>query len=462
MSSWQARPAWQLPVQWPAGATASDRGRVARERLLKAAILFAMLALTVLDRFGLKLTERAAIPVGMMAMYALVAVMLLWGAAQLNFRAAVAYLAIVSVATISALSSVQYTPLPFISKGSFLFLIVLYAPFCFSLRQGAVAPELWRWTLSLFIAFAVFLGVAGIVQYLAQFVFKAEWLFDFTPLIPERLQAGGGWATEYEISASAGEAAWSKSNGFFMREPSIFSVVIAFGLLCELSLDKRKWVMTILAAALLASHAASGLVCLAAGLFFPLERSRLARAVAFALLAAGVVFLLKDTQNVRIYLNRADEPFMANTSAYCRFVAPAIDTARQISSHPWTSLMGNGPGTIARMAEGCGAHGGGLGPLPLQTTYAKVLFEYGLAGALAFGVLIIGALNRSSAPLRIRVGVGVAWVMLGANLLDGLYLLFIYIVSAMWPQDTARMLRDTAPSISPGLKSRHGYTRHSG
>ncbi|HET9404066.1 MAG TPA: hypothetical protein VFO57_05760, partial [Burkholderiales bacterium] len=153
MSSWQARPAWQLPVQWPDGAARSDTRAAVRERVLKVAIVFAMLALTVLDRFGLRLTEKASIPVGMMAMYALVAVMLLGGAAQLNFRATVAYLAIVSVATISFLLNVPDTPLAFISKMSLLFLVALYAPFCFSLRQGAVAPELWRWTLSLFIAF---------------------------------------------------------------------------------------------------------------------------------------------------------------------------------------------------------------------------------------------------------------------------------------------------------------------
>jgi hypothetical protein len=443
MSSWQARPAWQLPVQWPDGAARSDARAVVRERLLKVAIVFAMLALTVLDRFGLRLTEKASISVGMMAMYALVAVMLLGGAAQLNFRATVAYLAIVSVATISFLLNVAYTPLPFVSTMSLLLLVVLYAPFCFSLRQGMVAPELWRWTVTLFIAFAVFLGLAGIVQYFAQFVFKAEWLFDFTPLIPWSLRRPDGWGTEYQIYSSSGEVAWTKSNGFFMREPSIFSVIIAFGLLCELSLDRRRWVMTILAAGLMVSHAASGLVCLAAGLVFPLRCAKLARAVAFALLAASVVFLFRDTQNVRVYLNRVDEPFRTNTSAYCRFVAPTIDTARHIDSRPWTSLIGNGPGSIRRMAEGCADTG---------VTYAKALFEFGLAGTLAFGVLIIGALNRSSAPLRIRVGAGVAWVLLGGNLLDALYLLFIYVVSAMWPEGTVRALRDPAPHSSPGPK----------
>jgi hypothetical protein len=460
MSSWQARPAWQLPVQWPEGATHRDRGRVVREWLLKAGMLLAMLGLTVLDRFGLRVTENSGAPAGLIVMCALVAAMLLGGAAQLNFRAAFSYLALVSVATISVLLNAADMPAPFISKGSLLYLIVLYVPFCFSLRQGAVAPELWRWTVSLFIAFAVFLGVAGIVQYFVQFVFRPEWLFDFTPLVPKRLQAGGEWNTEYQIYSnfSTREVAWMKSNGFFMREPSIFSVVMAFGLLCELSLDRRKWVMTILAAGLMVSHAASGLLCLAAGLVFFLGRSNLARACAFAVLAAGVVFLFRDTQNVRIYLDRVDELATTNSSAYCRFVAPTLDVVRNIDRAPWTSVVGNGPGSLARMVGKFSA----AGACSTQTTFAKVLFEYGLAGTLAVGVLIIGALNQSSAPLPIRVGVGVAWVMLGANLLDGLYLLFIYVVSAMWPEGTARALRDTAPSISPGLKSRHGYTGHSG
>jgi hypothetical protein len=460
MSSWQARPAWQLPVQWPDRTTASQRGGVVRERLLKAGIVFAMLGLTVLDRFGLRVTENSGAPVGLFMMYALVAAVLLGGAAQLDFRAAFSYLALVGVATISVLLNATSMPEPFISKGSLLFLILLYAPFCFSLRQGAVAPELWRWTVRLFIAFAVFLSVAGIVQYFVQFVFKPEWLFDFTPLIPERLQAGGDYNTEYEIYSnfSTGEIAWSKSNGFFMREPSFFSVVMAFGLLCELGLDRRRWVMTILAAGLVASHAASGVVCLAAGLFFFLGRSNLARAGAFAVLAAGVVFLFRDTENVQLYLNRVDELGSTRSSAYCRFVAPTVDVVQHIDRAPWTSLVGNGPGSLARMVGKYTA----AGDCSQQTTFAKALFEYGLAGTLAVGALIIGALNRSSAPLGIRVGVGVAWAMLGANLLDGLYLLFIYVVSAMWPEGTARALRDTAPSISPGLKGGHGIAGHSG
>jgi hypothetical protein len=390
----------------------------------------------------LRLTENASVPAGLMMMYVLAAAVLLGGVWQISLRATSWYLVIVGVAVVSVLLNVPHMPPSFISKMSLLFLVVLYAPLCVSLRQGAVAPELWRWTVSVFIGFAVFLGLAGVVQYFAQFVFSAEWLFDFTPLIPERLRGTAGFNTEYGIQSSTGELAWVKSNGFFMREPSLFSMVIAFGLLCEL--------MAVLGAGLIVSHAASGLLCLAAGLVFPLGRSNFARAAAFALLAAGVVFFLRDTQNVQVYLNRTHELATTNTSAYCRFVAPTVDVLRQIDSHPWTSLVGHGPGSMARMAEGCAQQ---------PNTYAKALFEYGLVGTLAFGALMIGALNRSSAPLRIRVAAGVGWVLLG-GLLDALCLLFIYVVSAMWPEGTARRQRDTAHSVSPRRRSRYGYAGH--
>jgi hypothetical protein len=422
-------------VQWPEAVYASDASSAFRERLIKAAIVFAMLALTVFDRFGLRVTAASSIPVGMMAMYVVGAAIILAGPAHLNRRAGLAYLAIVTVAALSFVLNAAFSPPPFTSKMSFLLLILLYAPLFVALRRGAVAPELWRWTVNVFVGFCLFLAAAGITQYFAQFVFHPEWLFDFTPLIPERLQASAGWIEKYVVYSPAGEAQWVKSNGFFMREPSIFSVVMALGLLCELSLNRRRWVMAIIAVGLVLSHAASGLVCLAAGLLFPLGRGTLARVIALTVLAAGVVLLLGDTLNVQHFINRADEFTVANSSAYCRFVYPSIATLQQMDSNAWAALLGHGPGSMERMGATCFRH---------QPTFAKALFEYGLLGSLAFAVLILDALNRSSAPVRIRVAMGVAWLGLGGNLLDPSYLLFIYIVSAIWPQDTARTL-----AISP-------------
>lgn len=429
MSLLQARPAWQLPVQWPdAAAAAVDAGAVVRERLLKAGILFALLALTVLDRFGFRVTENTSVSVGMMAMYALAAAMVLGGAAELHARAALAYVALVGVALLSLLVNAAFTPLPYLSNLSLLLLIALYAPLCVSLRPGAVSPDLWRRTVRLFIGFALFVGLAGIAQYFLQFVFRPAWLFDYTPLIPERLQATRGWNTAYTVSDSPG--AWTKANGFFLREPSIFSVLMAFGLLCELSLARRKWVMAIFGLGLVLSYSASGLVCLAVALLFPLGRGTLMRILSFAFLGTALFLLLGDALNLSYMLNRSDEILVKNSSAYCRLVAPAADAVRLLHTDPWTSLLGHGPGSMVRLRAGCTGDA--------QTTFAKLTIEYGLLGMGALGALMLFALNRASAPVRIRVAAGVTWFMLGGNLLDSLYLLFIYLVSAMWPEDAAR------------------------
>jgi hypothetical protein len=428
MSLLDARPAWQIPVQWPDGASASTAGRVVRERLLKGGILFAMLALTVLDHFGLQVIGRSSIPVSMMAMYALAAAIVVAGAAELNARGALAYLAVVCVAALSVMVNAAFAPPPFLSKLSFLFLITIYAPLCVSLRQGAVRPELWRWTLRLYVGFALFVAAAGIAQYAIQFVFRPPWLFDYARLIPEALRHTG-FNTEIVVQTATSASKWAKSNGFFMREPSIFSIVMAFGLLCELSMARRKWVMAVFGLGLVVSYSGSGLVCLAVALLFPLGRRTVARVLACAVLAAALFFLFADALNLSYTLNRSDEFFTKNTSGYCRFIAPTAEVLQMINSDPWTSVLGHGPGSMSRMSTECSG---------TTTTYAKALFEYGLAGTAAIGVMMLGALNRSSAPVQIRVAAGVTWLLLGGNLLDSMFLLFIYVISAVWPEGTAR------------------------
>jgi hypothetical protein len=432
MSSLDARSAWQVPVQWPQAAGASTASPAADRRVLKAAIVVALLALTVLDRFGLRVAGDTSIPVSMLAMYALAAAMVLGGAAELNLRAAGAYLAVLAVATLSFTVNTAFSPPPYVSKMSLLFLIAIYAPLCLSLRAEAGSPERWRRTVELYVAFAVAVGLAGIAQYFVQFVFRPAWLFDYTELIPERLRATSGWNTSYTVSVNS-PAAWTKSNGFFMREPSIFSIVMAFGLICEWSLARRRWVMGVLALGLVLSYSGSGLLCLAVAMLFPLGRGTLARLAAFALLGAAIFLLFGETLNLSYMVDRyrSDELFVKNTSAYCRFVAPAADAVRLLNSDPWTSLLGHGPGSMIRIGAGCADN-------YAQTTFAKLIIEYGLLGALAFGALVVGALNRSGAPLRMRVAAGVTWLLLGGNLLDSMYLLFVYLISAMWPQGAAR------------------------
>jgi hypothetical protein len=162
-------------------------------------------------------------------------------------------------------------------------------------------------------------------------------------------------------------------------------------------------------------------------------RGTVVRVLAFAVLATATFFLVGDALNLSYTLNRIGEFASERSSAYCRFVYPGAVVVQQLDSSPWTSLLGHGPGTMERMRATC-ADGA-------QTTYAKVLFEYGLLGALAFGALILTALNRSATPIRIRVALGVTWLVLGGNLLASEVLLVIYILAAMWPEGMGRAVK---------------------
>ena len=293
------------------------------------------------------------------------------------------------------------------------------------------AAALWRWLVQAYIGFALCLAVVGIAQFFAQFVVRPVWLFDYTPFIPAPIRGSGVWNTVNP----AGD--WIKSNGFFLREPSIFSVAMAFALICELAVDRRRWVAGLLATALVLTYSGSGLLLLALAMLFPLGRRSLPRIVACAAAAAAVYFLFGEALNLGYTVERVNEVNSGRTSAYCRFVYPNVLILQNLDASAWASLLGNGPGTMPKLDAFC-ADG-------VETTYAKAIFEYGLAGALAFAVLIIGALNRSAAPVRIRVALGVMWLLLGGNLLTSEFLLLIFLLSAMWPKGSAANHRGSSP-----------------
>ena len=423
MSAAAVRPVW-LPIHWPTHAP-----RPNGEPLLQAAILFVLLSLTVLDRFGLRVLPDWSLPPPILAMYVLAATMLLTGAAALNRRSALGFVAVVASAGLSFLVNTWFEPRPHQSITSWLLVILSYAPFVLTLA-GDTDPRLWRWTLRMFIGFTLLVAIAGIAQFAAQFVLRPIWLFDYTSFIPEPIRTAQGWRTVHPVADWVqSDGYWMKSNGFFLREPSIFSLAMALGMVCELALGARRWVLALLAAALVLSYSGSGVLCLAVAMAFPLGRRTLVRVIGLALLAALLLVLFGDALNLSYTLHRAAEFGSENSSAYCRFVHPWLSVLQQLDTNWWSALLGHGPGSMTRAGASCAdLH---------EPTYGKLLFEYGLAGAVAFGVFVVQALNRARAPLRLRVALGVSWLFLGGHLVNSELLPTIFLLSAMWPAGAA-------------------------
>lgn len=424
VSAFGTPPAWQTPLQWPVAVDAQAPDRIAFGAL-KTAVVGSLLALTVLDRFGLRILpgEIYSAHPALLALYGLFVIMLITGAAELNVRGALCYAAVAIAGGLSFLVNANFGDPQYVSLPSWLLLMVVYAPFVVSLRYGPISASLWPWVTNMYMAFALLVALAGIAQFAAQFVFRPAWLFDYTLMIPAPIRGFEFWKTVHPVGD------WFKSNGFFLREPSFLSLQMGFALLCELSLNRRRWVMAVLALGLVLSYSGSGLLVLAVGLLFPLGRKSLLQLTGAAVLAAFVFYVFGDVLNLSYTVDRLDEFESNKSSAYCRFIEPALVTYEDIDTSEWAVFLGHGPGTLAKMHGTC------------ETTFAKAPFEYGLLGTFGLIALVFTALGRASVPVRIRAGLALQWATQPV-LLGGDWVLLAYLLCAMWPEGSASLRRE--------------------
>ena len=93
-----------------------------------------------------------------------------------------------------------------------------------------------------------------------------------------------------------------------------------------------------------------------------------------------------------------------------RYVAPMRLIHASLDTDPWTALLGHGPGTIERATQS-------FSFVFHDPTWAKLIFEYGLLGLVAFLVLVMAALNQRLMPIQLRAALFFCWLIMGGNLL---------------------------------------------
>jgi hypothetical protein len=432
-----ARAAFGVPARWAPHVVArgSDEEAAAREastRIVKVGILFALVCMTVLDRFGLSLSASYSVAPCLIGLYGLVLAIVFSGAARLSTTGALTYVMVFAVTAASYLVTASDDQRGFVSIGSMMLLLVLYAPLTLSLSKSVATPELFAWTMKWYVRFSLAIAIFGIVQFYAQFVIRAPWVFDWRLMIPAAIRGSGN----YNTLNPAGEML--KANGFFLREASGFSFLMAFALLCEMYFGKRKWVMATFGLAVMLSYSGSGILALAVAFLFQSGRKLLVQGACAAVVATLVFTLFGEALHLNYTVDRLSEfdSSATKSSAYCRFVAPGKLAADEINSGRWSALLGHGPGTTQKMFDVC------------ETTYGKVIFEYGLVGMVALTIMILCAINRGGLPLRIRVMFVVEWYLLGGNLLAPEPLLAIFFLSSMWP------VKVGAPAPAPATTGR--------
>lgn len=406
-----------------------------KQRALRVALVLLLLSVTVLERFGLS-AGAISISAAMFAIYPFLIVAGLAGGLVLSLERTLLYGSCMIVALASLLANEQDA-----SFSSFALLAAMYLPFVFVLRPGALAADDAGWIYARFLDLCGVCALAGVTQFALQFVVHAHWLFDYSSYIPAPLRMNGIFNTVIPMGSL------NKSNGFFFREPSGFSYLMALGLIAETVSFKRPWRVAVLGLALLLTYSGTGILALLLASLHPFGVKTVLRLAGVVLLGALVFWLLGDALNLSFTLGRINEfsSDSSQSSGYIRYVAPARLVAETFAAGPHSPFLGHGPGTIFHTLRSYEFH---------DPTWAKLLFEYGALGFLAFLGLFLCGLRRQSLPVQLRAALFWGWLIMGGHLLspEQNFLTLILIGFTPFGSSLSRASErraETSPSVMP-------------
>lgn len=396
-----------------------------RGRGLRFAFVILFLTIFLFQRVGVNFGSYS-LNLPLPAMYLLLVIAALSGVLLISLERLMLYGVCIALALVSAMANPNEA-----STASFWLLAVMYLPFLFSLRSHALGLDGVDWVKKVFLNLSLFCAIAGIVQFYAQFVIHADWLFDFTPYLPTALRGPAGFNTVIAVGSH------HKSNGFFFREPSGFSFFMALGVLVESTGRRRVWRLACMGLALLLTYSGTGLLTLLIGMLFPLGRKTIWRVALLGCVGGLAVWLLGDALNLRFTLERIGEFDSQRSSAYIRYVAPARLIAETMASDPWVPWVGHGPGTILHAQANYEFH---------DPTWAKLLFEYGVLGTIAVLALFFATLNRAIVPAQVRAALFFAWLLMGGHLLSPEQNYLTLALVSLLPLELNRPLPARAPA----------------
>lgn len=234
-------------------------------------------------------------------------------------------------------------------------------------------------------------AVAGIIQFFVQFVGLG--LFSFRGIVPPFLLFEDG----YNLQISAGFGNALKSNGFFLLEPSIFSQIMAFGLILELLVLRRTRMLALFAAGLMLSMAGTGWIVLVAFVVsaaFSMGRRGILIAILtvalVGLLAGGALVLAPDA--AASFSGRFDEITRQSTSGHLRFITPFWLLDDVLTDEPSAALLGIGSGGSERMIRSYEY---------TVNTPVKIIIDYGIPALLVYVALL--AFGRKTITQRALV-----------------------------------------------------------
>jgi len=305
------------------------------------------------------------------------------------------FLVVASIMVAESAFAVKSFSLP-----ALLLVIALIFPYSFQLNmlKGENATR----QLERYVDLTYYIGIAGFIQYFAQFVIGAKFAYPIEHFLPSNLITHN---YNYLNELSYGSTTY-KANGIFLLEPSYFSQTLVFGFALEAARRKRPWRLFSYLACYTVSFSGTGIVLMS--VVFPTLMIVYRRFSLLVLMVVGgfTIVTFGESLGLGVFLERSQEFESTQSSGYMRYVGPALVLGQYLWNDPKSWMFGVGSGMFQHMT-----------PKPIynaaETGWAKLILEFGLVGSFAYFLFLYTSIFRSPQPTVLKAALGMMTLLSG-------------------------------------------------
>lgn len=371
-------------------------------RWLRFALLAApLIGATFLSKFGFPPLAALGIGVSIFFLLGVLAAATVFGGLSIEPRRLALFASMIGILGLMQI----FQPNSF-SPSSLLLLLAVHLPYIFAIPGSDDKDRIIKFFLVIVTVFAW----CGIAQYGLQFFVSPRFLFPIENFTPDSFivqQFNHQAAMEYGSQEY-------RANGVFMLEPSFFSQLLAVAIIVELCTFGRLSRITVYGLALIVSYSGTGLIVLAICLPLCLVAQRRWGLLVFGLLVLAVLIPLQLHFNANRLLARIGEFDSNQSSAYMRFVGGFRLFDKFLWEDLWRTLFGYGAGSFVSYSSRVHYYAAA------EMALFKIVFEFGLVGAVAYFGFLFSCLYYSSAPRLVILAVGITFF------LNGIYVPFAH------------------------------------
>lgn len=306
--------------------------------------------------------------------------------------------------TLSALVLPQLLRAGTFSLTSLLMLAAVHVPYVLVVIRG---HDLALRALKFFLHLATLIACCAIAQYFLQGVIDRTVLYPIDNFVPTEFIVQG-FNAQGTINYNS---TLVRANGVFMLEPSFLTQFLAVAIVAESVTSRTLWRLGLYALGILVAHAGTGILILL--ICMPLVVIVHRRWDLLLLGAIGVAGILAfgEMLHLDMITSRANEFDDPNSSGFARFVGGFYMFQQMLWPDLSRALFGYGAGSFMEYTH---LFNNEVADMPLT----KMMFEFGLVGALVYFTFVASCLFSSPLPRLLSLAIALTF------LLNGMYVPF--------------------------------------